>query len=322
MTRFTSLVVVVCVWAWLGAVSSIMAQESSSLEYEYVLEAPSWGMLEWGSATLPQGFWYPTVEFLYLYNGSYFKAGKEIDYGAGGRDSTSYVLNGSLLYGVTNYLTAGVYIPVVLSQKVDSGGLYASSKKIKSGVSNVGDIQLFLKYRIFDRYFWGLATQVGVTLPSGQAYDKVNVYKESGTGDGQTDLNLSVLGDILVTEQSFVTTGTRFSHQFKREYIDTAGDRVEEKPGDMLGFEVGFVRNFTDFGMGGAFKYNWWAAAKRNGEVTNDQADIFSVSLRFSVGKISPERHGKIGFLLDFPVTGKNAPATYRVGFNIQSIFR
>jgi hypothetical protein len=322
MTRFASLVLVVCMWSWLGAISPATAQEMSTLEYEYLLELPSWGMLEWGSATLPQGFWYPTVEFAYLYQGSYFKAGKEIDYGAGGRDSASYMLNGSLLYGVTNYLTAGVLIPVVVDQKVDSGGLYANSKKVKSGVSDVGDIQLFLKYRVIERYFWGLATQVGVTLPSGRSYDKVNTYKESGTGDGQTDLNLSVMGDILVTEEAFVTTSTRFVHQFKREYIDTAGDRVEEKLGDMLGFDVGFVRNFTDFGMGGALKYNWWAAFKRNGQVLNDASDLFSLSIRFSVGKTTPERHGKVGFSLDFPITGNNAPATYRVGINIQSIFR
>jgi hypothetical protein len=322
MTRFASLVLVVCIGALLLAASSATAQEMPSLEYQYLLELPSWGMLEWGSATLPKGFWYPTVEIAYLYQGSYFKAGKEIDYGAGGRDSTSYQLNGSLLYGITNYLTAGVFIPVVVDQKVDSGGLYANSKEIKSGVSNVGDIQFFLKYRVFERYFWGLATQAGVTLPSGRPYDKVNAYKESGTGDGQTDLNLSVVGDILVTEESFFTAGAGFVHQFKREYIDTAGDRVEEKLGDMLGFDVGFVRNFTDFGMGGALKYNWQAAYKQNGEVLSDASDLFSVSLRFSLGKISPERHGKIGFSLDFPITGNNAPATYRVGMSIQSIFR
>jgi hypothetical protein len=322
MSRFAILVLAVCMGAWLWAASCATAQEMSSLEYQYLLELPSWGMLEWGSATLPKGFWYPTAEFVYLYQGSYFKAGKEIDYGAGGRDSTSYMLNGSLLYGISNRLTAGVLIPVVLDQKVDSGGLYANSTKVKSGVSNVGDIQFFLKCRVFERYYWGLATQAGVTLPSGRPYDKLNTYKESGTGDGQTDLNLSVVGDVLLTEEAFLSAGTRFVHQFKREYIDTSGDRVEEELGDMLGFDVGFVRNFTDFGMGGALKYDWQAALKRNGEVLRDAADLFSLSFRFSVGKISPERHGKIGFSLDFPITGNNSPAIYRVGINIKSVFR
>jgi hypothetical protein len=316
------MMVMVFVWASLGAASSSIAQQQQSMEYEYLLEPPSWGMLEWGSATLPQGFWYPTFEIVYLYQGSYFKAGKEVDYGEGGRDSASYMLAGSMLYGVTNYLTAGIYIPVVLDQKVDSGGLYATSKKIKSGTSNVGDVQVFLKYRMFDRYFWGLATEVGLTLPSGQPYDKVNSYKESGTGDGQTDLNLSVVGDIFITEEAFVTARTRFVHQFKREYIDTAGERVEEKLGDLLGLDLGFVRNFNEVGMGGTLRYNWWAATKWNGEVKDEQADLFSFLLRLSMGKLSPQQHGKIGFSLEFPLTGKNAAATYSVGANIQAIFK
>jgi hypothetical protein len=300
------------------------AQQTSTFEYEYLLELPSWGMLEWGSATLPQGFWYPTIEFGYLFNGSYFEAGKEVDYGAGGRDSASYMLIGSLLFGVTNNVTAGIYIPVVLDQKVDSGGLYASSKKVKSGVSNVGDVQLFLKYRIFDRYFWGLATEVGVTLPTGQAYDKISMHEESGTGDGQTDLNLSVSGDVFLTEEAFVTARTHYAHQFKREYIDTLGDRIEEKLGDVVGIDLGFVRNFTNFGMGGTLHYTWWQATKHNGAVLPErkQADLFSLSLRFSVGELTPRRHGKIGFSLIFPINGKNIPATYRFGINLQSIFK
>jgi hypothetical protein len=311
-----------CWWASLGTVSFAVAQQSSSFEYEYLLETPSWGMLEWGSATLPQGYWYPTVELMYVYSGTYFKEGKEQSVIGGGRDSSSLMLNGSLLFGVTNKLTAGVYIPVVLDQKVDSGGDYASSKKVKSGTSDVGDVQLFLKYRLFDRYYWGLATQVGVTLPSGQAYDKVDPYKESGTGDGQTDLNMSIKGDILISDYAFVTACTWFSHQFKRSYLDTADNNIEEKLGDVLGFEAGFVRNSKDFGMGGNLSYTWWASTKWNDVVKNEQADLFSLQLRFSIGNLTPRKHGKIGFVLDFPLTGKNAAATYRIGINIQSIFR
>jgi hypothetical protein len=303
-------------------VSLAEAQQTSTLEYEYLLELPSWGMLEWGSATLPQGFWYPTFEFVYFFNGSYFKAGKEVDYPAGGRDSASYMLTGSLQYGLTNKLTGGVYIPVVLDQKVDSGGLYATSKKVKSGVSNVGDVQLFARYRLFDRYFWGLATELGITFPTGRAYDKVSIAKESGTGDGQTDLNFAVKGDIFVSEEAFVTAGTRFVHQFKREYVDTGGRRVEEKLGNVVGLDVGFVRNFKNIGMGGTFRYARWGATEWNNVTKDPQGDIFSLVLRFSVGELKPRRHGKIGFSLDFPITGKNAPAVYRFCINIQSIFK
>ncbi len=322
MTKITSVLVAACALASLAVVSPSNAQQKTSLEYEYLLEEPAWGMLEWGSATLPQGFWYPTFEFVYFYSGSYFKAGKEVGYGFGGRDSAGYMLTGTLLFGVTNYLTAGVSIPAVLDQKVDSGGEYANSKKVKSGVSNLGDVQFLLKCRILDRYFWALAAEAGITLPSGQPYNKVNVYKESGTGDGQTDINFSIAGDILVTEEAFVTARTRFVHQFKREYIDTAGKRVEEKLGDIGGFDAGFTRNFSNFGMAGLIRYTRWAATERNGLVTSPQADLFSLSLRFSVGELSPQRHGKIGFGLEFPITGKNAAATYRFSINIQSIFR
>lgn len=322
MTKITFFLLAVCAAASLIVASPSSAQQETSLEYEYLLEEPAWGMLEWGSATLPQGYWYPTFEFVYIYSGSYFKAGKEVGYSFGGRDSASYMLTGTLLFGVTNDLTAGVLIPAVVDQKVDSGGEYASSKKVKSGVSNVGDVQLFLKYRILDRYFWALAAEAGITLPSGQPYNKVNVYKESGTGDGQTDVNFSVVGDILITEETFVTARTRFVHQFKREYIDTAGKRVEEKLGDIAGFDAGFTRNFRNFGMAGFLRYTRWAATERNGLVMSPQADLFSLSLRFSVGELSPQRHGKIGFGLEFPLTGKNAAATYKFGINIQTIFR
>lgn len=320
--RLILVLIFFCASLWSASAEAEVGEPT--FEYEYLLELPSWGMLEWGSATLPAGFWYPTVEFLYLYNGSYFVAGKEVDYGAGGRDSASYMLSGSLRYGVTNNITAGVYIPVVLDQKVDSGGLYASSKKVKSGISNVGDVRLHLKYRIFDRYFWGLATEVGVTLPTGQSYDKISMNTESGTGDGQTDLDFSVTGDVFVTEEAFVTANTHFTHQFKREYIDTLGKRIEEKLGDVLGMDVGFVRNFKNFGMGGTLHYSWWQASEHNGEVLAQlpQGDLFSLSLRFSVGELTPQRHGKIGFSLDFPISGKNSPVTYMFGININSIFK
>jgi hypothetical protein len=322
MKRLILGMLLVFMWASLGTIPFALAQQSSSFEYEYLLEPPSWGMLEWGSATLPQGFWYPTVELLYVYSGTYFKAGKEQGITGGGRDSSSLMLTGSLLFGVTNKLTAGVYIPVVLDQKVDSGGDYAKSKEVKSGTSNVGDIQLFLKYRLFDRYYWGLATEVGVTLPSGKAYNQVNLYNESGTGDGQTDLNLSFKGDILISDDAFVTACTRFTHQFKREYLDTAQNNIQEKLGDILAFDAGYVRNFKDFGIGGNLRYTWWAATKWNGEMKNEQADLFNLLLRFSIGNLTPQRHGKIGFVLEFPLTGKNSAAIYRIGINIQTIFK
>jgi hypothetical protein len=317
MKRKIFFLILLWVWAYLG-VASYAVEQKSSVQWEYLLETPSWGMIEWSSATLPKGFWYPSFEFVYVYNGSYFVAGKEVDY-PGGRDSTSYMITGRLLYGLSNRLTVGVYIPVVLDQKVDSG-LYEKSTKVKSGVSNVGDIQLFFKYRLMNRYFWSLATESGITLPTGQPGNKVSA-KQAGTGDGQTDLNFAVNGDILLTEESFIQLGTRFTYQFKREYRDTLGKRVDEKRGNFLGMDLGFVRNFKNFGLGGVLQYTWWQGTWHNA-VKSPQADLFSFSFRFSLGELTPRRHGKLGFTLDFPLTGKNAPGIYRLGISIKSIFK
>jgi len=306
-------------WAYLGAVSSYAAEQKSSVQWEYLLEKPSWGMIEWSSATLPQGFWYPTFEFVYVYNGSYFAAGKEEDY-PGGRDSTNYMITGRLLYGLSNKFTLGVYIPVVLDQKVDSG-LYEKSTKVKSGVSNVGDIQLFLKYRMVDRYFWSLATQLGTTLPTGRPYNEVSA-KQAGTGDGQTDLNFALRGDILLTEESFIKLGTRFTHQFKREYRNQEGKLIDEKLGNVLRADMGFVRNFKNVGIGGTLQYTWWQAAEGDIAVEREQADLFSFSFRLSLGEPTPRKHGKLDFTLDFPLNGKNVPATYWFGISIKSIFK
>jgi len=295
-------------------------QEKKSLDMaEYLLEKPAWGMIEWNSATLPAGFWYPTFELVYLNNGTYFSNGNEKDY-PGGRDSTSYVISGKLMYGVTNKLTFGVDIPVVAVQKVDSGGLYLKAKREKSGIASVGDIRLFLKYHIFDRYFWSLAAEVGPTLPTGKPYDKVTA-KQSGTGDDQVDLNFGLKGDILLNEDSFIKLGLGLTHQFKRTYRDDEGTLVKEKLGDFVEMEAGFVRNFRNFGMGGSFKYYGWQATKWNDQIVRDPSNIFDVSLFFAVGEITPQKHGKLAFFLDFPFTGKNAPATYRVGASIKSIF-
>ena len=322
---FVSILVWMCVN--LGVVSSSAleqnpspsAAEFSTLQMEYFLEKPAWGMIEWNSATLPEGFWYATFEFTYLQNGSYFKAGKELDY-PGGRDSTSYILAGRLLYGVSNKLTLGVDIPVVLDQKVDSG-LYGKIIKVRSGVSNVGDIRLFFKYHIVDRYFWSLATELGPTLPTGQSYNKVS-EKQAGTGDGQVDLNFALKGDILIYEESFIQLGMRYTYQLKREYRDSEGKIIEEKLGSALGTDLGFVRNFRNFGMGGALQYGWWQAVEQNNVVVREHADLFNVSLHFSLGEITKRKHGKLDFTLDFPLTGKNVPATYRLGVSIKSIFK
>lgn len=319
MKRKILFFILACMWAYLGVVSSYAVEQKSSLQYEYLLEKPSWGMIEWSSATLPKGFWYPTLEFVYVYNGSYFAAGKEVDY-PGGRDSTSYMLTGRLLYGFSNRLTMGVYIPVVLDQKVDSG-LYEKSTKVKSGASNVGDIQLFFKYHVVDRYFWSLATELGITLPTGEPYNKVST-NQAGTGDGQTDLNLAVNSDILLTEESFIKLGTRFIYQFKREYRDTLGKLIDEKLGNVSETYVGFVKNFKNFGIDGALQYTWWQAMEWNNTVVNEHADLFKVFVHLSLGEPTPRKHGKIDFTLDFPLTGKNAPATYRLGISIKSIFK
>jgi len=301
------------------AVSPLAGEQKSFVQWEPLLEEPSWGMIEWNSATLPRGFWYPTFEFVYVHNESYFSAGREVDY-PGGRDSTSYMVVGSLLYGVSNRLTAGVYIPVVLDQKVDSG-LYGRSTKVISGVSNLGDIRLFLKYHMVDRYFWSLSPELGVTLPTGQPYNKVSA-SQAGTGDGQTDLIFALKGDVLLTEESFIKWGIRLVHQFKRRYRDVWMGLIEEKPGDVWGTDLGLVRNFKNFGMGGAVQYEWWEGREWNNKVVNEQSDLFSFSLRFSLGELTPRKHGKLDFTLNFPLTGKNSPATYRFGVSIKSIFK
>lgn len=309
-------------WAYWGLVSSSAVGQKSSAQWEHLLEKPSWGMIEWSSATLPKGFWYPSFEFMYVYNGSYFVSGKEVDYPRG-RDSTSYMITGRLLYGVSNKFTLGVYIPVVLDQKVDTGGLYGKSTRNKSGVSNVGDVQFFFKYRMVDRYFWSLAPELGITLPTGQPYNKVSA-NQAGTGDGQTDLNLAVNGDVLLTEESFIKVGLRFIYQFKREYRDALGVLIDEKLGNTLGTDLGFVRNFKNVGIGGNLQYTWWQATKQNGDIMQNrqQGDLFNISIRLSLGEPTPRKHGKLDFALDFPVTGKNAPATYRFGISIKSIFK
>ena len=318
MKRKMFFLILLWMWAYLG-VASYAVEQKSSVQWEYLLETPSWGMIEWGSATLPKGFWYPTFEFVYVHNESYFVAGKEVDY-AGGRDSTSYMITGRLLYGVSNKLTLGVYIPVVLDQKVDSG-LYEKGKKVISGVSNVGDIQLFLKYRMVDRYFWSLGPELGITLPTGRPYNEVFIT-QAGTGDGQTDLNFSVNSDILLTEESFVKLGMRFIYQFKRTYKDKQDKLIDEKLGNILATDLGFVRNFKNVGMSGTLQYTWWQATEWDNVVKREQADLFSFSFRLSLGELTPRRHGKLDFTLDFPLTGKNASATYRFGINLKSIFK
>ncbi len=311
--------ILVLVWTCLLATSSYAVKPRSSTYWEYLLEKPAWGMIEWNSATLPQGFWYPTFEFLYVYNGSYFASGKEVDY-PGGRDSTNYLITGSLLYGVSNRLTLGIYIPVVLDQKVDSG-LYQKSTKIISGVSNVGDIQLLLKYRIADKYFWSMATEFGPTFATGKPYNKVS-GRQAGTGDGQTDLNFAVKGDILLTEEAFIKLGSLLKLQLKREYRNEAGELIEEKLGNVFQTDAGFVRNFRNFGLSGTLRYTFWGATKWNDEARLESADLFDFSFRFSIGEPKPSKHAKLDFTLDFPLNGKNAPATYRVGVSIKSIFK
>ena len=304
----------------LGSVISYCQENKSLALTEYLLERPAWGMIEWNSATLPAGFWYPSFDLVYLNNGTYFNNGNEKDY-PGGRDSTVYVVSGKLMYGVTNQLTLGVDIPLVATQKVDSGGLYLKAKREKTGITSVGDIRLFLKYHIFDRYFWSLAVEAGPTLPTGKSYDKVNA-KQSGTGDGQVDLNFGLKGDILFTEDSFLKWGLDLTHQFRRTYRNDEGDLIREKLGDFVKTEAGFVRNFRNFGMGGSLEFFAWQSTKWNDQVIRDPSNLLYISLYFAVGDITPQKHGKLAFFLDFPFTGKNTPATYRVGASIKSIFK
>jgi hypothetical protein len=321
MKKVTIVMIFLMLSLQLGSVLSYCQENKSLAITEYLLEKPAWGMIEWNSATLPAGFWYPNFDFVYLNNGTYFSNGNEKDY-PGGRDSTAYIVSGGLMYGVTNKLTFGVDIPVVAAQKVDSGGLYLKAKREKSGIASVGDIRLFLKYHIFDRYFWSLAAEAGPTLPTGKSYDKVNTTKESATGDGQTDLYFGLKGDILLNEDSFIKLGLGLTHQFKRTYRDDEGELIQEKLGDCMETEAGFVRNFRNFGMGGSLKFLAWQATKWNDQVISDPSNIFDISLYFTVGEITPQKHGKLAFFLDFPFTGDNAPATYRIGASIKSIFK
>jgi hypothetical protein len=288
-------------------------------EFGQTLELPEWGMIEWSSASLPQGFWYPSFDFLYATGETYFSAGKELDYEEG-RDSSAYILEAGLLYGLTNKLNVGLDIPFVLGQKVAIGRYGARHDSI-SGISGLGDIQIALRYHLMDRYFWSVAGDVGVTLPTGIPHNKVSSV-ERATGDGQTDLNLAVNGDILVTEESFVRLGGRFVYQFKRSYRGENEELVDEKLGNRLGLDGGFVRNFRNVGIRGALQYTFWQATKLDDEVKRGSGDLFNLFLQFSVGDLTPEKHGKLDFTLDFPITGKNAPATYRLGVSLKTVFR
>ena len=288
-------------------------------EFGQSLEKPEWGMIEWSSASLPKGFWYPTFDFRYVTGETYFSAGKELDYEEG-RDSTAYVLEAGLLYGLTDKLNVGIDIPIVLGQKV-AIGRYGARQDSISGISGLGDIGIALRYHIVDRYFWSVAGDLGATLPTGIPHNKVSSV-ERATGDGQTDLNLAVNGDILVTEESFVKLGGRLVYQFKRSYRGENEELVDEKLGNRFGIDGGFVRNFRNVGIGGALQYTFWQATKLDDEVMTGSGDLFNLFLQLSVGDLSPEKHGKLDFTLDVPITGKNAPATYRLGVSIKTIFR
>jgi hypothetical protein len=292
---------------------------SSTNEFSQTLEEPAWGMIEWSSATLPQWFWYPSFEFTYVHGESYFAAGKELDF-PGGRDSTAYILDARLLYGLSNKVSLGIFIPFMLYQKVDSG-LYGTKIRVISGASNFGDVQLWVKYHLIDRYYWSLASQGGITLPTGTPHNKVS-SKEAATGDGQTDLNLALNGDFLLTEESFVRLGTRLAYQFKRTYRQGGQKLVDEKLGNFLGLDAGFVKNYKNIGFGGTLQYGFWQGTKLNKELVTPDSDLFSLLLQLSLGNLSPQKHGKLDFTLDFPLTGKNATATYRLGISLKTIFR
>ena len=319
MRKIILSLVLLFVCAHLGTAPAHAVEGQTSPQWEYLLEKPSWGMIEWSSATLPKGFWYPTFEFLYLSNGSYFAAGKEVGY-EGGRDSTTYMLSARLLYGLSNKLTLGVHLPVVVGQRVDVGE-YGQIEREKTGARTLGDVELFLKYRIVDRYYWALAGELGPTLPTGKPYDKAGSDK-AGTGDGQTDINFGLNGDILINEEAFVKLDTRLTYQTKREFTNSEGESIEEKLGNVFGVEAGVVRNFRNVGLHGAFRYTYWGATEWNNTVELDAADVFEMSLRMSLGEASPRKHGKLDLFLDFPINGKNAPVTYRFGVSIKSIFQ
>ncbi|MFQ6003182.1 MAG: hypothetical protein ACE5KJ_05490 [Candidatus Zixiibacteriota bacterium] len=287
-------------------------------EFGKTLEKPEWGMIEWSSATLPQGFWYARLEFIYAHAESYFAAGREVDFRPG-RDSTAYLLEAGALYGLSKKANLSICIPFILGQRVKIG-MWEPKDSI-SGVSGFGDIQLALKYHLIDRYFWSVATELSTTLPTGIPHNKVS-SKERATGDGQTDLNLSLNGDILLTEEAFVKLGTRFVYQFKRRYREEGKELLDEKLGNSFGIDLGFVKNFKNMGIGGALQYTFWQATKVNKEVIIGESDLFNLFLQLSLGNLSPEKHGKIDLTLDFPLTGKNASATYRLGISLKTIFR
>jgi hypothetical protein len=288
-------------------------------EFGQALEKPEWDMIEWGSATLPKGFWYPSLEFMYVHSESYFAAGKEVDF-SGGRDSTVYIAGARLIYGLSKDFNLGVFVPFVLDQKVDSG-MFGEKTRLFSGASNFGDVQLWLKYHFIDRYLWSVATEVGSALPTGTPHNKVS-SKERPTGDGQTDFNLALKGDILFTDESFVTLSSRLIYQFQRTYRDTSQELIDEKLGNSLGLDVGFVKNFKNMGLEGTLQYTFWQATKRNNVVVIPQSDLFNLLLQLSLGNLSPEKQGKLDFILYVPLTGKNAPAIYRLGISLKTIFR
>lgn len=288
-------------------------------EFGQSLEKPEWGMIEWSSASLPQGFWYPTFDFRYATGETYFSAGKELDYEEG-RDSIAYILEAGVVYGLTDKFDLGIRVPFVLGQKVAIGRYGARHDSI-SGISGFGDVQVALKYHLMDRYFWSVACEMGSTLPTGIPHNKVSSV-ERATGDGQTDLNLALNGDILLTEESFLKLGGRFVYQFGRSYRDKNGESVDEKLGNSFGVDGGGVKNFKNVGIGGALQYTFWQATKVDKQVMMGSGDLFNLLLQFSVGDLSPEKHGKLDFTLDFPITGKNAPATYRLGVSLKTVFR
>jgi hypothetical protein len=104
--------------------------------------------------------------------------------------------------------------------------------------TGMGDAELGFIYRLTDWQRAGLATGMGVVLPTGRIAN-IDILQDFGFGDGQTDVFAEFGGGVLFFENRFgIDASTRYIHQFSsdKEY------RIPTAPGMTLNTEKGVFK--------------------------------------------------------------------------------
>lgn len=257
----------------------------------------------------PQGFGFYKLDFSFIQARKFYGMdGRTYDINGAGTRLGYYTTSFYGEYGITNKWTAIAYVPFFVRNTVNEGVGSITGEVLQKGLKNnaLGDIDLGLRYGLWAKDRWSVATSLVFGLPTGDANNADLLF----TGDGEFNQLLRL--EAGYGGNRWYATGYVGFNNRTQDFSDEFRYEAE------FGYKFWDSRVLTGVKLSGIQSFN-------NGSPTGSANGLFGNNVEFLSPQffVAYEHQQKIGVMAQISgaVTGRNALAAPAVAFGIYAKF-